>query len=38
VGRRINNANYEGDFELGGYVPLRGLRDRLFFFGTFNPS
>src|SRR5215470_8990149 len=38
VGSRLNNANYEGDFELGGYVPLRGLRDRLFFFGTFNPS
>jgi hypothetical protein len=38
VGRRLNNANYEGDFELGGYVPLHGLRNRLFFFGTFNPS
>jgi hypothetical protein len=38
VGRRLNDANYEGDFELGGYVPLRGLRNRLFFFGTFNPS
>jgi hypothetical protein len=38
VGSRLNNANYEGDFELGGYVPLRGLKNRLFFFGTFNPS
>jgi hypothetical protein len=38
VGRRLDNANYEGDFELGGYVPVHGLRDRLFFFGTFNPS
>jgi hypothetical protein len=38
VGRRLNNANYEGDFELGGYVPIFGLKDRLFFFGTFNPS
>ena len=38
VGSRLNNANYEGDFELGGYVPLHGLKDRLFFFGTFNPS
>src|ERR1700730_4680375 len=37
VGTRLNDANYEGDFEFGGYVPLRGLRDRLFFFGTFNP-
>src|SRR6202045_1017843 len=38
VGSRLENANYEGDFELGGYVPVHGLRDRLFFFGTFNPS
>src|SRR6266851_4575220 len=38
VGRRLDNANYEGDFELGGYVPVHGLKDRLFFFGTFNPS
>jgi hypothetical protein len=38
VGRRLNDANYEGDFEAGGYVPLGGLRNRLFFFGTFNPS
>ncbi|HTA59678.1 MAG TPA: TonB-dependent receptor [Candidatus Baltobacteraceae bacterium] len=38
VGSRLENADYEGDFELGGYVPLHGLRDRLFFFGTFNPS
>ena len=38
VGSRLENANYEGDFELGGYVPLKGVRDRLFFFGTFNPS
>src|ERR1700682_86811 len=38
VGTRLENANREGDFELGGYVPVHGLRDRLFFFGTFNPS
>ena len=38
VGSRLENANYEGDFELGGYVPVGGLKDRLFFFGTFNPS
>jgi hypothetical protein len=38
VGSRLENANYEGDFEFGGYVPVHGLRDRLFFFGTFNPS
>ena len=38
VGSRLENANYEGDFELGGYVPVGSLKDRLFFFGTFNPS
>lgn len=38
VGSRLENANYEGDFEFGGYVPVKGLKDRLFFFGTFNPS
>ena len=38
VGSRLENANREGDFEFGGYVPVKGLRDRLFFFGTFNPS
>lgn len=38
VGRRLEDSNREGDFELGGYVPVFGLRDRLFFFGTFNPS
>jgi len=38
VGSRLENANREGDFELGGYVPLHRLKDRLFFFGTFNPS
>jgi len=37
-GSRLEDANYEGDFELGGYVPVAGLKDRLFFFGTFNPS
>src|SRR5260370_34453391 len=37
-GRKLDEANYDGDFELGGYVPLHGLKDRLFFFGTFNPS
>jgi len=38
VGSRLENSNREGDFELGGYVPFKGLRDRFFFFGTFNPS
>jgi hypothetical protein len=37
-GRYLGNANYEGDAELGGYVPIRKLRDHLFYFGNFNPS
>jgi hypothetical protein len=36
-GRVLANANYEGSAELGGYVPLGRLRNRLFFFGNFNP-
>jgi Carboxypeptidase regulatory-like domain len=36
TGREISNGDYEGDFELGGYVP--GLRNHLFFFGAFNPT
>lgn len=37
-GRFLGNSTYEGDFELGGYVPLGKLKDRLFYFGNFNPS
>src|SRR6266851_1158581 len=37
-GRYLGNANYEGDAELGGYVPIKKLRDHLFYFGNFNPS
>ncbi len=36
VGRHLSDATYEADFELGGYVP--GLKNHLFYFGTFNPS
>ncbi|MGA8304699.1 MAG: carboxypeptidase regulatory-like domain-containing protein [Candidatus Acidiferrales bacterium] len=38
VGRHINDGRYEADAEMGGYVPLLGLKDRLFWFGTFNPT
>ena len=38
VGRHIADARYEADGEMGGYVPLFGLKDKLFFFGTFNPT
>jgi hypothetical protein len=37
-GRWLGNAAYEGDVELGGYVPLGRLRNHLFYFGNFNPS
>ncbi len=36
LGRHVANAQYEGDFELGGYVP--SLKNHLFFFGAFNPT
>ena len=36
LGRQINNGEYEGDFELGGYVPH--LRNHLYFFGAFDPT
>jgi hypothetical protein len=29
---------YDASFELGGYIPVKGQHDRLFFFGSFNPS
>jgi Carboxypeptidase regulatory-like domain len=38
AGRHLANAPYEGDFELGGYVPFLGLNDHLFFFGAFDPT
>src|SRR5882724_9653252 len=37
-GRFLGNSTYEGDAELGGYVPLGKLRNHLFYFGNFNPS
>jgi len=37
-GRFLGTSTYEGDAELGGYVPLGKLRNHLFYFGNFNPS
>jgi len=37
-GRHLEDARYEADAEFGGYVPFLGLKDKLFFFGTFNPT
>lgn len=38
TGRHISDARYEADAEAGGYVPALGLKDKLFWFGTFNPT
>jgi Carboxypeptidase regulatory-like domain/TonB dependent receptor-like, beta-barrel len=38
TGRHIADARYEVDAEMGGYVPFLGLKDRLFWFGTYNPT
>jgi hypothetical protein len=36
IGRHLENGAYEGDAELGGYVP--GFKNHLFFFGAFDPT
>ena len=36
VGEFLKEEQYDFGADVGGYVP--GLRDRLFFFGSFNPS
>ena len=38
LGSFLAPTSYEGDFELGGYVPLGFLKNHLFFFGAFNPT
>ncbi len=38
LGSFLAPRGYEGDFELGGYVPLGFLKNHLFFFGAFNPT
>lgn len=36
IGRHLSNGEYEGDFELGGYIP--GFKNHLFYFGAFDPT
>jgi hypothetical protein len=36
LGRQLKNGEYEGDVELGGYVPH--LKNHLFYFGAFDPT
>ena len=38
IGKELAPQGYEGDFELGGYVPLGFLKNHVFFFGAFNPT
>jgi hypothetical protein len=38
IGRILAPQGYEGDFELGGYVPVGYFKNHLFFFGAFNPT
>ena len=35
-GRILHSSNFDADVQLGGYVP--GFKDKLFFFGAFNPQ
>jgi hypothetical protein len=35
-GKMLHEENYDAGFDLGGPIP--GLKDKLFFFGSFNPS
>lgn len=36
LGKRLHNEAYDASAELSGYVP--GLKDKLFFFGSINPT
>jgi hypothetical protein len=38
IGRELHQGSYEGDFELGGYVPLGKLKNHVFYFGAVNPT
>lgn len=37
-GKIISQPAYDASVELGGFIPIKGQHDRLFFFGSFNPS
>jgi hypothetical protein len=38
LGKYISQPEYDASVELGGYIPIKGHNDRLFYFGSFNPS
>lgn len=37
-GRIFSEPQFDAAVELGGYIPVGELKDKLFFFGAFNPS
>ena len=37
-GKIFSQPEYDASVELGGYIPVMGHNDRLFYFGSFNPS
>ena len=37
-GKIFSQPAYDASVELGGFIPVAGHHDRLFFFGAFNPS
>ncbi len=37
-GRIFSQPAYDASAEIGGFIPIKGQHDRLFFFGSFNPS
>jgi hypothetical protein len=37
-GKIFSQPAYDASVELGGFIPIKGHHDRLFFFGSFNPS
>jgi hypothetical protein len=37
-GHNYSQPAFDASLELGGYIPVKGMKDKLFFFGAFNPS
>ncbi len=37
-GHIYSQPAFDASLELGGYVPIKGQKDKLFFFGAFNPG
>jgi hypothetical protein len=37
-GKVFAQPAYDASAELGGYIPIKGQHDRIFFFGAYNPS